>query len=121
MSTFVKSDPKQSELSSQSGQAIFATSDVLIEEMRHFGNDRLLKWIRQKEPDLISGDDIEKFKAKRITGRAFLNHAGDKKFFQVYCELPPVLSDDLADLASEIVGRKSKYYHLHHTLHATAS
>ena len=121
MSTSAEQNSKQSEPNSQSSQAISATNETSIQEIRGFGDNELLQWIQQKEPTLVRGENVEKFKAEHITGRAFLKHAGDVDFYKMKCKLPPVLSDDLADLASEIIGWKSKYYRLHHTLHATAS
>ena len=114
MSVSAASEPRQSELSSQDSQAISTANESSIQEIRGFGDDELLQWIQQKEPKLIRGENIQKFKEAAITGRSFLNHAGDVDFFERKCRLPPVLSDDLADLASEIIGKKSKYY-LHYT------
>ena len=101
MSTSADQNSRQNELGSPSNQAKSAANEPSIEEIRRFGDNELFRWIQQNEPNMINGDYIEKFKAERITGRAFLNHVGDKNFFRVDCDLSVVLSDDLADLANE--------------------
>jgi hypothetical protein len=62
----------------------------------------LLEWIQQKEPKLLKGDKLEKFKNASIDGVIFLKYAGDKTFFHEECNLPIETSERLADLASEI-------------------
>jgi hypothetical protein len=87
--------------------------------------DKLLGWIKGKQPGLLRDEDIEELKTKRISGRTFLKYAGDKAFFQNDCHLPLGTSSDLADLAKELADpatetndRKSKYYLSYHASHA---
>jgi hypothetical protein len=79
-----------------------------IEEIEKWDEDELLKWIQQRQPGLLRGDNLEKFKAAFIRGRVFVRQAGDVGFFQNGCNLPIGISGELADLAREIVGIKSK-------------
>jgi len=78
-----------------------------IEEIKEWGIDELLKWIQQKRPKLPMGNQSKKFKTACITGEVFLNHAGDKEFFENGCKLPIGISETLANLAMEIAGRKT--------------
>jgi hypothetical protein len=75
-----------------------------IEEIKKWDEDELLEWIQQKEPKLLKGDKLEKFKDSSIDGVIFLKYAGDKKYFHKECNLPIGTSERLADLASEIAG-----------------
>ena len=72
-----------------------------IEEVKEWDEDELLEWIRQKRPKLLQGDDLENFKAARISGEAFLLEAGNAKFFQEW-NLSYGSSVVLADLARQI-------------------
>ena len=51
------------------------TSNVIsehptIEEVKEWDKDELLKWIQQERPKLLTDDDdVEKFKAAKISGR----------------------------------------------------
>ena len=75
-----------------------------IEEIKEWDEDELFEWIEQKEPKLLRGDKLQKFKDLSIDGVIFLKCAGDKKFFHEECNLPIGTSMRLADLASEIAG-----------------
>ena len=66
--------------------------------------NELLKWIQQKRPKLLKGDNLEKFKAADLPGKVFLKHAGDEEFYKKECNLSIGPSETLADLAAEIVG-----------------
>jgi hypothetical protein len=75
-----------------------------IEEIKEWNEDELLKWIQQKRPGLLRGDNLEKFKAAFIHGGFFVKQAGDVGFFQKERNLPIGISGELADLAREIAG-----------------
>src|SRR4051794_34974666 len=77
------------------------------QEMEIWNKDKLLLWIQEKKPELFADEDLETFKAAHISGKAFLNHAGDLGFFK-RCNLPMWTSWHLADLAEET--KKSKHY-----------
>ena len=78
-----------------------------MEEVKEWDKDELLKWIQQKRPKLLTDDDdVEKFKAAKISGKGFLKLAGDEDSFEKRCHLPFGVSIDLAELAREIGGVK---------------
>jgi hypothetical protein len=101
-----------------SSQAKPVTNEPTTQEIKGWNVAKLLEWIKQKKPDLLRDEDIEKFKTERISGRTFLKYAGNKDFFQNSCHLPTGTSSDLADLAKETNDRKSKYYLSYHASHA---
>jgi hypothetical protein len=93
-----------------------------IEEIKEWNEDELLKWIQQKRPGLLRGDNLEKFEAAFIRGGFFVKQAGDVGFFKKECNLPIGISGELADLAREIAGGetadiKSKLLSLYHAHH----
>ena len=73
-------------------------------QIESWDKDKLLEWIQQELPGLLTGDDLEKFKAASIRGRAFVKYGGDVGFFKNGCHLPIGPSLELADLAREIAG-----------------
>jgi hypothetical protein len=75
-----------------------------VEEVIKWNADKLLEWIQQKEPGLLEGDKLEKFKAQALRGKLFLTLAGNVESFETKCHLPFGPSKELADLASEIAG-----------------
>jgi len=79
----------------------------ITQEMEIWNKNKLLQWIQQKEPELLKDENLEKFKAAHISGKAFLKYAGDVQFFKKACNLPIGTSSDLADLANET--KKSKH------------
>ena len=97
-------------------------AESTIQEIKAWDDDELLHWIQQKEPKLLTGDNLEKFKKACFPGQIFLKHAGERKYFHENCDLPIGISHELADLASEIAeedkaNRESKCslsYHGHH-------
>jgi hypothetical protein len=99
-------NPKQTEPNSQAA----VTNEPTIQEINDWDEDKLLKWIKQKKPNLLRDEKLKKFKAESISGQSFLKYAGNTDFFQRNCHLPAGTSSDLADLARETIDRKSKYY-----------
>jgi hypothetical protein len=66
------------------------------EDMKTWNVEKVLQWIQQSHPNILEGDDVDKFKKARITGRTFL--AFDVEFFKG-CGL---LLAPLRDLADEV-------------------
>src|SRR2546423_5281033 len=92
LSTVMDSFPEHN--SSQASQA-----EPTIEEIKNWDEDDLLKWIQQRHPKLLEGDDLKKLKGECVDGVVFLNHAGDKKYFHEECNLASGTSERLANLA----------------------
>jgi hypothetical protein len=103
MSTSAKPDSGQNELGSPPSREKSAANEHSIEDIRDFGANELLRWIQQKKPKLLASQNVEDFQNASITGNAFLDHAGDRKFFREDCKLPGGPSYDLADLASKTI------------------
>jgi hypothetical protein len=93
-----------------------------IEEIEKWDEDDLLKWIQERQPNLLKGDDLKKLKEARISGPVFLIYAGDVKFFEKGCNLPLGTSVMLANLARETVGGETTgikgrlFFHTMHTM-----
>jgi hypothetical protein len=68
------------------------------EDMKSWNVKEVLQWIQQRDPSILKGDDVDKFKKARIIGRAFL--AFDIECFKS-CGLPPAPLKDLADEVKE--------------------
>ena len=79
-------------------------AEPTIEEIKNWDEDELLKWIQQRHPKLLKGDDLKKLKGERVDGVVFLNHAGGNEYFRKECNLASGTSERLANLASEIAG-----------------
>ena len=82
-------------------------AEPTIEEIKNWDEDDLLKWIQQRYPKLLKGDDFKKLKGERVDGVVFLDHAGDKKYFHEECNLASGTSERLAKLAKEIAGEET--------------
>jgi hypothetical protein len=107
MSTPRKPNPKRTKLSSQAAQAKSVANQPTIQEIKDWNEDKLIEWIKQKKPDLLRDEDIEKFKTARISGEVFLGGAGNRKFFE-RAHLSFGVDVVLANLAGEI-DKKSGY------------
>jgi hypothetical protein len=79
-------------------------SNPTVQQMKDWNKDELLKWILQEKPNLLSDDDLEKFKAAKIEGVDFLWAAGDRAFF-MNAGLPVGTSQRLAILSHEVKER----------------
>ena len=99
MSDSTSSDHGQAESSSQSRPEV--PSNPTTQQMDSWNKDALLQWIQQKEPALLSGEDLDKFIAAKISGKGFLRRAGDLDFF-IKAGLPIGVSQDLALLGDEV-------------------
>jgi hypothetical protein len=72
-----------------------------VQQMKDGDKDELLRWIQRKRPNLLSGDDLEKFIAAKISGGSFLRAGGDRKFF-MDADLPIGISEELSMLNHEV-------------------
>ena len=113
MSNSPETNLGQTDVSSQAVQANPATNNPTIQEIEDWHEEELVQWIQKVKPKLLIDKILEKFKEAYITGNVFLNHAGDEKFFEDRCKLPPGTSENLALLA-EVLRRKSKSHLLYH-------
>ena len=104
------------ELSSQASQAKFAANEPTIEEIGLWDEEKLLQWIQWKLPIPLKNKDAEKFLNAEIDGQVFSKHVGDRDFF-ISAGFSIGVSDKLAELAKETIGRKSKYFLLYHGRH----
>jgi hypothetical protein len=73
-----------------------------VQQMKDCDNDQLLRWIKQKKPTLLSGDNLEKFIAAGIPGEAFLWGAGDRTYF-IQHGLLAWVCEGLAILSQEVM------------------
>ena len=79
-----------------------------FEEVKQWGVEKLLEWIRQLEPKVLPDDKVENFRKENISGRAFLTQADNPKFFRKEFKLSIGNSLELADLAREIKEGKAQ-------------
>ena len=84
-----------------------AAHDPTAEEVERWNQHELLEWIQQKRPELLEDDQLEKFKAARISGEIFLDLAGNPDTFERNLNLAFGVSRMLANLAAEIVGMET--------------
>src|SRR5438552_18538300 len=85
MSTLPDPDPKQTDRSSQVGQAEPTINEPTIQEIRTWKAKKLLEWIQQKVSVPLEDDDAEKFLNARINGGVFLEVTGSSEFFREAC------------------------------------
>ena len=127
MSTFAKSDPKQSELSPQSSQAIPATNELTISEVESCDTHRLFDWIQRNLKNQLDDKDKEAFINSKIDGEAFLDLAGNRDYFRSFGLSPGAgqklaqLAKNLTELVKNPICRNSKHHRLHYPNHTTAS
>jgi hypothetical protein len=70
--------------------------------------DTLSGWIRQKQNPLITDDDLQILKEKKVNGEVFLSCAGDRSFFEGSCGLLPGPAVVLANLSRELAKEEGK-------------
>jgi hypothetical protein len=89
---------------SESERTKLSTRDLpmipTVEEMESWDEEKVLRWIQQRRPNIFRGGHLEEFKEICIDGDAFL--LSSFEFFRTGCGLPPVLSLKLKDLADEV-------------------
>jgi len=84
-------------------------SNPSVEQMNSWTRQDLLQWIQQKRPDLLIDENLDKFRAAKISGAVFLSIAGEVDSF-METELPLGICTKLADLALQ-VKEGSKFVH----------
>jgi hypothetical protein len=99
MNTTFESTSEQTEQSTQELPTI-----PIVAKMKHWDEEKVVRWIQQKEPNLLIEDDVNNFKKARIGGRAFLNY-GVENFES--SGLPLAVAVALKDLADEV--KKGKF------------
>ena len=67
-----------------------------IQAMKSWDTETVLRWIRQRDPNILEENDIDNFKKARITGRTFL--AFNNEFFKSW----GLLLGPLQDLVDEV-------------------
>jgi len=72
-----------------------------VEEMRTWDTKKVLRWIQQREPHLLSDDDVERFLKAGITGTIFL--AINFEFLRKGCGIPPGPSLLLTRIMNEVL------------------
>src|SRR4051812_21132050 len=71
-----------------------------VQDMMTWNKEKVLRWIRQRDPNILEENDVDNFREQRITGRAFL--ASNVEFFQRYCGLSSGVGLGLQDLVEEV-------------------
>jgi hypothetical protein len=67
--------------------------------MKTWDTEKVLRWIQQRDSNILGEDDLDNFKNTRIAGRAFLRF--DVEFF-TNCGLPLAVAVALKDLTDEV-------------------
>jgi hypothetical protein len=94
MATSSEPSPEQTEISTQDLPTIPPT-----QEMKTWNMEKVRRWIKQRDQDVLMGNDLENFTKAGIRGRAFL--ASSVQDFQTY-GLPLAVAVALKDLADEV-------------------
>src|SRR3954453_19915319 len=100
MTTSFESKPERTDLSTQERPTI-----PTVQEMKTWDTEKVLRWIQQRDPNILEDDDLDNFKKARIAGRAFL--LSSFEFFNKHCGLSPGASVALYSLVDEI--REGKF------------
>ena len=100
MTTTFESASEQTEQSTQELPTI-----PTVKVMESWGKEKVFRWIQQRKPNLLEGDDVNKFKNARITGSSFL--LSGFNFFHKICGITPGPSLDLNGLVDEVKKGKS--------------
>jgi hypothetical protein len=93
-----------------------AENEPTAEAIESLDEEKLLEWIQKKLPSLRRTDNNDRFLKSRINGHVFLMGAGNEDFF-MEAGLPFRPSVELAELAQNVIGKKSKCYSLFHPRH----
>jgi hypothetical protein len=94
MTTSLEPEPERTELSTQKLPTI-----PTVQEMETWDEEKVLRWIRQRKPNLLKGNTLENFNNAEITGSAFL--LSSFEFFKG-CDLSPGASLVLNGLVDEV-------------------
>jgi hypothetical protein len=77
-----------------------------VQDMKTWNKEKVLRWIQQRDPNILEEGNVDNFREQGFTGRAFL--ASNVEFFQQNCGLSPGVSLGLQDLVEE-VKREGKF------------
>ena len=102
MSTSTETNIKRSEVISQSSQAMPATNELTVNEVKRWNTSELLKRIQENLVNSLKPEDEKKFLDADIDGEAFLGLANKVDFFISYVGLSPGASQKLAQLAKNL-------------------
>ena len=73
-----------------------------VQEMETWDEEKLLRWIQQREPNILEGDHLRQFKKICIGGYAFLRSSYE--FFHTTWRLPIGVGFELKILADKVKG-----------------
>ena len=71
-----------------------------VQEMNTWDKKKVLRWIQQRNRNILEDDDLDNFNKAAITGRAFLD--ASVEFFNKFCGLSPGASLGLVSLVNEV-------------------
>jgi hypothetical protein len=94
MTTSSEPEPERTERSTQDLPA-----HPTVEEMETADKEEVLRWIKERQPNVLKGDNLENFKKADFIGSAFL--LSDYKFFRK-CKLSRGASRVLENLLNEV-------------------
>jgi hypothetical protein len=94
MTTTFESASEQTEQSTQELPIV-----PTVEEMETWDEEKVLRWIQQRKPNLLKEDDVNNLKKARIAGSAFLDF--DVESFKS-CGLPVGIAVPLSRRVDEV-------------------
>ena len=71
-----------------------------VQEMNTWDKKKVLRWIQQRNRNILEDDDLDNFNKAAITGRAFLD--ASVEFFNKFCGLSPGASLGLVRLVDKV-------------------
>ena len=95
MTTSFESEPERTELSTQ----VLPTIPT-VQEMKTWDEEKVLRWIQQRNQNILKGDNLEKFNKAGFTGSDF--SISTVEFFNKLCGLSVGASLLLDDLLNEV-------------------
>src|SRR5438045_4008930 len=101
MSASTETNTARREVISISSQPRPATNELTVDEVKSLNTNPLFDWIQKSLTNPLDDEDKEAFFKSKINGGAFLNHAGDVKFF-MSAGISFGFSDNLAELAKKL-------------------
>jgi hypothetical protein len=94
MAASIESKPEQTDLGTQDLPTI-----PTVEEMETWSKGKMLRWVQQRNCNILRGKNLENFNKGCIMGRAFL--ASDVEFYHI-CGLPRGVGLALKNLADQV-------------------
>ena len=89
-----------------------ATNELTVHKVKSWDGNKLLEWIQQNLTNSLDDEDKGQLSKAKIGREVFLEGAGNKQFFRD-AGLSFGASVQLARLAEEAIGKKSKYFQAH--------